>query len=83
MIQPPIFEIKDISQETRVKPIDTAPKDGTIILAWRRGWERPAFVRWVFNDRTQTEFWNDSVEWDAYELESEPPTHWIPLPDLP
>jgi hypothetical protein len=64
-------------------PIDTAPRDGTRVLAWRAGWEESRFVRWIFNRRTQTEFWNDAEELDDYELEQEPPTHWFPLPDLP
>lgn len=65
------------------QPMDSAPKDGSIVLAWRSGWERPAFVRWVYNNRTKTTFWNDSLEWDAYEMESQPPTHWIPLSEPP
>lgn len=65
------------------QPIETAPKDGSHVLAWRSGWDRPAWVRWVWNPRVGREFWNDADEWDAYELESEPPTHWMPLPDPP
>jgi hypothetical protein len=64
-------------------PIESAPKDGTRILAWRDTWETCGFVRWVYNPRTHTEFWNDHIEWDAYENESEPPTHWLPLPPYP
>ena len=65
------------------QPIETAPKDGSSILAWREGWYRPIYVRWVLNPRTGTEFWNDEIEWDAYELENEPPTHWLPMPGPP
>lgn len=77
--------IADLEGQTNMnwQPIDTAPKDGRLVMAWREGWTNPSWVRWVFNDRTQTTFWNDSEEWDEYELESEPPTHWIELPPLP
>lgn len=62
-------------------PIESAPKDGTEVFAWRVGW-RPAWVRWILNPRTNTEFWNDADELDVYELENEPPTHWLPI-ELP
>ena len=62
----------------------TAPKDGSRVLAWRSSWEdRPTFVRWIMNSRTKTEFWNDAEEFDAYENEAEPPTHWLPMPKTP
>lgn len=61
----------------------TAPRDGSRVLAWRKDWEGPQFVRWIFNRRTGTKFWNDEIELDHYENEKEPPTHWIKLPSLP
>jgi hypothetical protein len=63
--------------------MSTAPKDGSMVLAWRTGWDSPSFVRWIKNFRTQTEFWNDSKEFDALELEKNPPTHWLKLPPYP
>lgn len=65
------------------QPIETAPKDGSLVLAWREGWDKPCFVRWIFNSRTETTFWNDSIEYDFYENETEPPTHWLPIPEIP
>lgn len=71
------------------QPIETAPKDGSFVLAWKPSWTiqwgRARFVRWTWNARTKTEFWNDADELDWYELEMDPPTHWLPitLPALP
>jgi hypothetical protein len=66
------------------QPIATAPKDGRCVLAWRPDWERPAWVRWIFNHRVGRESWNDAEEWDdSCDLQDEPPTHWIELPSLP
>jgi len=63
--------------------IDNAPRDGRPVFAWRQGWTLPFFVHWALNPRTGTAFWNDIDEWDQYELEEEPPTHWLDLPILP
>lgn len=67
------------------QPIDTAPKDGSLVLAVWAGEEFsiPRFVRWVYNPRTKTTFWNDFDEWDSYENEDNPPTYWFPLPEFP
>jgi hypothetical protein len=29
------------------QPIETAPKDGRIILGWSAGWKSPAAIQWV------------------------------------
>jgi len=58
--------------------IDSAPKDGSPVLAMRADWDLPMYVHWIKNPRTETEFWNDWHELDAYELEVSPPTHWLP-----
>lgn len=63
------------------KPIKTAPKDGSLVFAWRKGWDRPTYVRWIKNPRTNTWFWNDADEYDDYELEEKPPTHWLDIPN--
>lgn len=57
-------------------PMDTAPKDRSLVLAWREDWEVPGWVQWRENSRTETTFWNDAFEHDAYENEDNPPTHW-------
>ncbi len=65
------------------QPIDTAPRDGSTVLAWRADWERPSFVRWALSARTGTGCWNDADRSDGCSLEEEPPTHWLRLPPLP
>jgi len=65
------------------QPMETAPKDGSMVLAWRDGWECPSWVCWILNPRTKTEFWNDLVELDHYDNIDNPPTHWIELPLYP
>jgi hypothetical protein len=58
------------------RDIETAPKDGTEILVWRKGWGRH-IARWV-NE------WGDKY----FRLASGRdilggPSHWMPLPDPP
>jgi len=33
------------------QPINTAPKDGTLIVCWRKEWENPRFLCWKTNPR--------------------------------
>lgn len=63
--------------------IDRAPKDGSPVLGWRQGWDLPRWVAWRLNSRTGTEFWDDWLEQDDYELETAPPTHWLVIPPPP
>lgn len=77
------------------KPIESAPKDGTWIVALtpesiEEGWPSPYVftTRWI---KQRSEYWEqidddtqrrrvlDSSHWDGYET----PTHWIPLPPPP
>ena len=55
---------------TQWRPIETAPKDGTHILAFHNGsiWT----VWW-----SDTQMWHDSNDYDYR------PTHWMPLPKPP
>jgi hypothetical protein len=49
--------------------IETAPKDGTMVLGWYRGWDNPLVIYWY----TGLNRWNTTMQ----------PTHWMPLPDPP
>jgi hypothetical protein len=62
------------------QPIETAPKDGTRILAWFSGEEpEPIVVKWrVGFDRFP---WVESDESGAYGAHVV--THWMPLPESP
>lgn len=62
-------------------PIDSAPKDGTLILAWSKVWLRPGLIRWgliyeggagVWRDGTVVGYWGTSA-----------PSHWLPIPPPP
>jgi hypothetical protein len=60
--------------EDKWQPIETAPKDGTIILTWQGG------VRWRIT------CYNPHVkEWHyiGIEYSKEAPTYWMPLPQPP
>jgi hypothetical protein len=60
------------------QPIETAPKDGTIILAVKAGKGHGGYT---------IIFWDDDFEWSGYTAEEEKrlvkfqPTHWMPLPE--
>lgn len=63
------------------QPIDTAPTDGTSILAWAADWSCPAVM--------SREFYSGASYWEFREeliSDSEGegfPTHWMPIPVLP
>lgn len=63
------------------QPIETAPKDGTAILAWEKDWECPAVVSLEEYDGTEYWEYRESLINDA--MGEAFPTHWIPLPDAP
>jgi hypothetical protein len=55
-------------------PIESAPKDGTLILAYYEAWCAPAYgvIRFC------------AGSWiDAFDIEWGTPTHWQPLPPPP
>ncbi len=54
--------------------IKTAPKDGTLILAWTVEGDRPCVLAW------RTYRWDDDSG-DSYQ--DYQPTHWMPLPPPP
>lgn len=55
------------------RKIETAPKDGKAVLAWRAGWT-PISTYWSKNwERWQADCCNRPVA----------PTHWMPLPEPP
>jgi hypothetical protein len=59
------------------QPIETAPKDGTEILVWRKGWLYPHNALWQEFDEGgsfENPFTDDFMD---------PPSHWMPLPAPP
>ena len=65
--------VRDDLTETAWQPIETAPKDGTKILACVQGGFETLIVWWeAYRDSHEWFYDNDSYTW---------PTHWMPLPD--
>lgn len=67
------------------QPIETAPKDGTLILAY----ERPE-LPFSPHDRNVPNFPPIDVMWwhggcwvDGYEVGLRLPSHWMPIPPIP
>ena len=75
------------------QPIETAPRDGTAILAWskergqretqmgRYGEGSPGYAKWKDGDGPLNSGW----VWDTHHnwLTTWTPTHWMPLPETP
>ena len=81
----------------RWQPIETAPKDGSLIVGFAPSWGRPSFLVWKTNPRIVSahksnespemaeSYFGNPDESDDYEL-AQPgggPTHWHPLAALP
>lgn len=70
-------------QRHQWQPIETAPKDGTLILGWdtkvMRGKGAACVMLWARNETTQKHEWMNF--WNAYRVDG--PTHWQPLPQPP
>lgn len=74
------------------QPIETAPKDGTWVLLYFDGWDRPDVYEGqptIYAGQWSTEnHWRESGDWyvdwhDLTQYHIGPPTHWMPLPDPP
>jgi hypothetical protein len=61
------------------KPIETAPKDGTLVIALTPA---PEFVRWW----TDPDFFGEDYPWvgrDGSSYKESHVTHWMPIPPPP
>lgn len=65
------------AQEMRWQLIETAPKDGSWILLWWPYWNFRVLLGRFYRGQWEAE----TAISDA--ADSEPPTHWMPLPDPP
>ena len=62
------------------QPIETAPKDGTLVLVWDED-TGGAFAAQFLVEVTG---WGNPGEWmDWHGMRLLQPTHWMPLPDPP
>ncbi len=74
------------------QPIETAPKDGIVILGWSEYMSEPAPIRWGRKSHGRTGW---QAVWDGIQViatesdfgteyvDPEPITHWQPLPIPP
>ena len=63
------------------QPIETAPKDGTVILVMTG--ETMHVVRWI-NIHGDFDYWAvDDNKHGPFTLRGKAPTHWMPLPEPP
>jgi len=62
------------------QPIETAPKDGTVVLGWSGVWSvgMPETVLWL--DRAERSGW---FTYAGHHRFMNQPTHWMPLPAPP
>ena len=84
-----------VVQEREWQPIETAPKDGTVIDLWVSGefegryagcfWGKPLHCCGEYGRHCDSEWHDLPVGWvtDFNEPLTELPTHWMPPPDAP
>lgn len=68
-------------------PIETAPKDGTMIIGICNGWVDESITITWYNKKSYTKKFGTTIikrtkGWQKG-LKKVNPTHWIPLPELP
>jgi hypothetical protein len=68
---------------TEWQPIETAPKDGSIIPCCWAGGDNWFGLRWKTNRRVDQSYFGDPEEDDDYDLIDRQPTHWFQLPEIP
>lgn len=61
--------------ETGWQPIETVPRDATMVDLWSQSWGRLTNCRW-----DEGKWWRDRIGYEEYEFD---PTHWRPLPNPP
>lgn len=68
----------------RWQPIETAPKIGEPILAFRAGWGLPIWIAWgvtSYCGLVETR-WYALDDWEDWARQGDPesgPTHWLPM----
>jgi len=70
--------------------MDSAPRDGSEFLGYFPEYKDISYEprkieiwRWKDNPRVGRGWFSHTTEQDDYDLEDNPPTHWMPLPDAP
>ena len=65
------------------EPIETAPKDGTLVPCCWAGDGDWMILRWKTNPRIKQSYFGDPNEDDDYEIADYQLTHWFDLPKVP
>ena len=77
-----VRELEGLRQSHRWHLMDTAPHDGTKILAYcpKNNHGEPIIaVTWWRQDKDHKSY----IGWGEFNIEMWPPTHWMPLPKEP
>lgn len=74
-------EVERLRKAGEWQPIETAPKDGTVIWATNSIWKRPDYVKWGCIDHIDEWAWVHTH--NRYNRTPEPVTHWMPIPKPP
>lgn len=67
------------------KSIDSAPKDGTLVIVWAEDFDYPVLAQWSTEAHHlhQRYFWGTGNRAHWLDLYAAQPTHWQPLPEPP
>lgn len=69
------------------QPIETAPKDGTMILVWDESSSPGVVAAYFLSETHDDEEWSGWIYGDQLLADADPegplPTHWMPLPEPP
>lgn len=65
------------------QPIETAPRDGSWIDLWAKGYGRKPKMCWQFVQREKVEGWTDDFHGFGALYAEQQFTHWMPLPPPP
>lgn len=63
--------------------IETAPKDGTVVLLAMTDHHRSIFAGWWTHERVMIPYWKTMSNWGRNLDREYQPTHWMPLPEPP
>jgi hypothetical protein len=63
------------------QPIETAPKDGTVVSVWHRTWKCPVSARYISGNANATFRWVEATLTTQWPDEAF--SHWQPLPAPP
>lgn len=63
--------------------IETAPKDGRLLVCWKPGWDFWSVRGWKYNRRTDRSYFGDPWEDDDVDMADDQPEYWFDFPAFP